>query len=83
VRCGESFTFLYVDDVHTSQEAWTTTVRYGDSFAFLYEDDERNNRVVSWINLAQDMDQCRAHYEHRHEPSVLVKFRDVLELLHN
>jgi hypothetical protein len=26
---GESFTFVYVDNVRTSQEAWTTTVRYG------------------------------------------------------
>jgi hypothetical protein len=26
--------FLHVDDVRTSAEAWTITVRYGDSFTF-------------------------------------------------
>jgi hypothetical protein len=31
---GDRFTFLHVDDVRTSQEAWTTTVRYRESFAF-------------------------------------------------
>jgi hypothetical protein len=32
---------FYVDDVRTSQEAWTTTVRYGDSFTLLYVGDVR------------------------------------------
>jgi hypothetical protein len=32
----DSFTFSYVDDVCTSQEAQTSTAWYGDSFTFLY-----------------------------------------------
>jgi hypothetical protein len=36
---GDSFTFLYVDDVCTSQETYAPTVSYGESFTFLYVDD--------------------------------------------
>jgi hypothetical protein len=38
---GDSFNFLYADDVPTPQEAhlWTSTVCYGDSFNFLYRHD--------------------------------------------
>jgi hypothetical protein len=37
----DSFTFLYVDNVRTSQEAhlWAFTACYRDSFTFLYVDD--------------------------------------------
>jgi hypothetical protein len=35
----DSFTFLYIDDVHTSQEAQASTACYEDSFTFLYIDD--------------------------------------------
>jgi hypothetical protein len=41
-----------VDDVRTSQEAWTTTVRYGDSFTFLYVDDVRTSREA-WITTVR------------------------------
>jgi hypothetical protein len=36
----DSFTFLYVDDVHTSQEIhlWDSTPRCGDRFTFLFVD---------------------------------------------
>jgi hypothetical protein len=34
-RYGDSFTFLYVDDVRTSQEAGASTVRYGDRCAVI------------------------------------------------
>jgi hypothetical protein len=36
-------TFLYVDDVHTSQETrlWSSTACYGNSLTFLYVDDVR------------------------------------------
>jgi hypothetical protein len=38
--------FLYVNDVHTSQEAslWTSTPCCGDSFTFLYVDDVRTSQ---------------------------------------
>jgi hypothetical protein len=36
---GDSFTFIYIDDVCTSQEAYTFTARNMDSFTFLYVDD--------------------------------------------
>jgi hypothetical protein len=40
---GDSFTFLYGDDVRTSQETrlWPSTTCYGDSFTFLYVHDVR------------------------------------------
>jgi hypothetical protein len=38
---GDSFAFLYIDDVHTSQE--TPMSCYGDSFAFLYVEDVRTS----------------------------------------
>jgi hypothetical protein len=43
---GGSFTFLYVDDVRTSQEAhlWAPTADYGDSFTFSYVDDVRTSQ---------------------------------------
>jgi hypothetical protein len=36
---GGNFTFLYVDDVRTSQEMylWASTACYGDSFTFIME----------------------------------------------
>jgi hypothetical protein len=49
---GDSFTFLYVDDVRTSQEARASTVSYGDSFTFLYVDD------VCTSQEAQDSTVC-------------------------
>jgi hypothetical protein len=35
---GQSFTFLYVDDVHTSQEThvWASTACHKDSFTFYF-----------------------------------------------
>jgi hypothetical protein len=40
---GYGFTFLYVDDVRTSQgtRLWSSTACYRDSFTFLYVDDVR------------------------------------------
>jgi hypothetical protein len=35
----DSFTFLYVEYVRTSQEAQASTASYGDSFTFWYADD--------------------------------------------
>jgi hypothetical protein len=42
----ETFTFLHVDDVRTSQETrlWVSTARYRDSFTSLYEDDVRTSQ---------------------------------------
>jgi hypothetical protein len=40
----DSFTFLYVDDVCTSQGAYDSTACYGDSFTFLYVDDVRTSQ---------------------------------------
>jgi hypothetical protein len=51
-NCGDRFAFLYVDDVRTSQEAWTTTVLYGDSFPSLYVDDIRTSQETHvWYNV--------------------------------
>jgi hypothetical protein len=36
---GDSFTFIYVGDVRTSQETYASTVCYGDSFTFIYVGD--------------------------------------------
>jgi hypothetical protein len=41
---GYSFILLYVDGVRTSQEAWTTTVRYWDIFTLLYVDGVRTSQ---------------------------------------
>jgi hypothetical protein len=43
---GDSFTFLYVDDVHASQETlvWASTACYGNSFTSLYVDDVRTSQ---------------------------------------
>jgi hypothetical protein len=43
---GDSFAFLHVDYVRTSQEAqlWASTACYGDSFAFLHVDDDRTSQ---------------------------------------
>jgi hypothetical protein len=43
-----SFTFLYIDDVRTSQvtHLWASTAWYGDSFTFLYVDDVRTTQVT-------------------------------------
>jgi hypothetical protein len=39
---GDSFTFLYIDHVRTSQETrlWSSMSCYGDRFIFLYVDDD-------------------------------------------
>jgi hypothetical protein len=43
---GDGFTFLYVDDVRTSQEShlWASTACYGDSFNLLYINDVRTSQ---------------------------------------
>jgi hypothetical protein len=43
---GDNFTFLYVDDVRTSQEAhlWSSMTRYGNSFISLYVDNIRSSQ---------------------------------------
>jgi hypothetical protein len=43
---GYSFTFLYVDDVRTTQEThiWTSTACYGDSFSILYVENVRTSQ---------------------------------------
>jgi hypothetical protein len=56
-----SFTFLYVDDVRTSQEAWTTTVRYVDSFTFLYVDDVRTSQEA-WTTTVRYVDSITFLY---------------------
>jgi hypothetical protein len=45
---GDSITFLYVDDVLTSQEThlWASTACYGDSFTFSYVDDVRTSQEI-------------------------------------
>jgi hypothetical protein len=40
----DSFTFLYGDDVRTSQEAHASTACYEESFTFLYVDDIRTSQ---------------------------------------
>jgi hypothetical protein len=47
---GRDSNFLYVDDVHTSQEThlWASTGCYGERFLFLYVDD------VMLLNFAID-----------------------------
>jgi hypothetical protein len=40
---GNSFSFLYVDDVRSSLESHASTACYGDSFSFLYVDDVRTS----------------------------------------
>jgi hypothetical protein len=35
-RYGDGFTFLYVDEVHTSQEAHASTTCYVDNFTTLF-----------------------------------------------
>jgi hypothetical protein len=54
----DNFTFLYVDDVLTSQgtHLWTSTACYMENFTFLYVDDVRTSqdtppRRVTWITL--------------------------------
>jgi hypothetical protein len=50
---GDSFTFLYVYDVRTSQEAHASTACYRDSFAFLYVDDVRTSQATHvWPSMA-------------------------------
>jgi hypothetical protein len=44
---GDSFTFLYVDDVRTSQETQAFIAYFGDSFTFLYVDDVRTSQETS------------------------------------
>jgi hypothetical protein len=41
---GNSFTFLYVDDVRASQEAQTSIACYEESFTFLYVYDVRTSQ---------------------------------------
>jgi hypothetical protein len=43
---GDSFNFLYVDNVRSSQETrlWSSSTCYSDSFAFLYVDDVRTSQ---------------------------------------
>jgi hypothetical protein len=43
---GETFAFLYGDNIYTSQEThlWTSTTCYGGSFAFLYVEDVRTSQ---------------------------------------
>jgi hypothetical protein len=43
---GDSFTFLYADDVRTSKEIhlWAYTACYGDCFIFLYVYDVRTSQ---------------------------------------
>jgi hypothetical protein len=54
VCCWDSFTFLYVDDVCTSQKTRTSTVCCWDIFTFLYVDDvctsqeTRTSAVCCW-----------------------------------
>jgi hypothetical protein len=47
-----SFTFVYVDDVHTSQEThlWASTCCYGNSFAFLYVDVRTTQETQLWAS---------------------------------
>jgi hypothetical protein len=42
----EQLSFLYVDDVLTSQEVQTSTACYGDNFTCLYVDDVRTSQEV-------------------------------------
>jgi hypothetical protein len=44
---GDSFDFVYVDDVRTSQEAYVSTACYGDTFTFLYVGDVRTSQETS------------------------------------
>jgi hypothetical protein len=54
-RYGDSFTFLYVDYVHTSQETrlWAFTACYKDSFTFLQVDDVHTSKETClWASTA-------------------------------
>jgi hypothetical protein len=47
---GNSFTFLYVDDVRTSQETpMDLHACYGNSFTFLYVDEFRTPQEISIV----------------------------------
>jgi hypothetical protein len=51
----DSFTFLYVDDVRTSQKArlWVSMAGYGDSFSFLYVDGvPTSQKTCLWASMA-------------------------------
>jgi hypothetical protein len=53
---GDSFTFLFVDDVHTSQEThlWVSTACYGDTFTFVYVDDVHTSQeTLLWASTAR------------------------------
>jgi hypothetical protein len=50
---GDGFTFLYVDDVRTSQEAYASTACYVDSFTFSYVDDVCTSQEIHlWASTA-------------------------------
>jgi hypothetical protein len=50
---GDSFTFLCVHDVRTSQDThlWPSTASYGDSFTRLYVDDVRTSEETYELPL--------------------------------
>jgi hypothetical protein len=55
-RCyGDSFTFLYVDDVRTSQEAQASIACNLDSLTFLYVDDVRTSQEAQ-TSIACNLD---------------------------
>jgi hypothetical protein len=61
VSYGDSFTFLYVDNVRTSQETclWASTVCCGDGFTFLYICDVHTSQeTYLWASSACYADSC-------------------------
>jgi hypothetical protein len=51
---GDSFTFLYVDDVRTSQETQASNECYEDSFTFLYVNDVRTSQETQASNACYE-----------------------------
>jgi hypothetical protein len=52
---GDGFTFLYVDDVRTSQKTyvWASTAYYADRFTLLYVNDVRTSQETHlWASMA-------------------------------
>jgi hypothetical protein len=51
---GDSFTYVYVDDVRTSQETHlcTSTACYGDSFTYVYVNVRTSQETHLWTSTA-------------------------------
>jgi hypothetical protein len=75
---GDSFTFLYVIDVHTSQEThvWAPTASYGDNFTFSYVGNVRTSQLVTGIAFLRTyrVPSCQAR-RGRHVLSPVIRDR--------